>query len=108
MDIIDISDIQALVSSSTILWTEHVVLRLRERGIKRSDVVTCLQNGEIIEQYPDDTPYPSCLVLGYVRQGVPLHVVCGVNNSVICCIITAYYPVLDKWENDYKARKVAK
>jgi hypothetical protein len=39
-------------------------LRLRERGIKRADVINCIQSGEIIEQYLDDMPFPSCLILG--------------------------------------------
>ena len=98
-------NLQALVSARNILWTEHIALRLRERGIKRADVITCIESGEIIEQYPDDTPFPSCLILGNSLSGKPLHVVCGLNTGVSCCIITAYHPALDKWEVDYKTRK---
>jgi len=97
--------LQALVSAKSILWTEHVALRLRERGIKRADVITCIENGEIIELYPDDTPFPSCLILGNSLSDKPLHVVCGFNAGVSCCIITAYHPDFDKWEVDYKTRK---
>ena len=105
MNTIDISDLQSLVSAGKILWTEHVALRLRERKIKRIDVITCIQNGEIIEQYPDDMPFPSCLILGVFVFGKPLHVVCGLNPGVNCYIITAYYPTLDNWGSDYKIRK---
>lgn len=66
---IDISDLQSLVSAGMIIWTEHMVIRLRERKIKRIDVITGIHNGEIIEQYPDDTPFPSCLIAGASTSG---------------------------------------
>ena len=102
---IELSHIVPLVSEGKILWTEHVALRLSERGIKRADVIECIENGEIIEQYPDDIPFPSCLILGYCKEGKPLHLVVGLNVFILCCIITAYHPDLDKWEDDFKTRK---
>ena len=55
------------------------------------DVIQVLTNGEIIEQYPTDYPFPSCLVLGYTKTGKALHVVCG-SNGVELWLITAYIP----------------
>jgi len=108
MTSVEISQIQTLVSSGKIVWTEHVALRLRERGIKRSDLIECIMSGEIIEQYPEDTPYPSCLVLGVCEAGKPIHIVVGLNVGIMCCMITAYRPDSDKWEVDFKIRKVGK
>ena len=105
---IELSQIQSLTTESKIMWTEHVATRLRERGIKRVDVIECIKNGEIIEQYPDDTPFPSCLILGNCEAGEPLHIVVGLNIGTLCCIITAYRPNLDKWESDFKTRKEGK
>ena len=105
MDTIDLATLQSLVSEGQILWTEHLALRLRERGIKRTDVIECMQNGVIIEEYPDDMPFPSCLINGTSISGKPLHVVCAQNFDVCCCMITAYYPNPEKWEDDYKTRK---
>ena len=102
---IAISELQTVVSARQILWTEHLAFRMRERKIKRDDVIACIENGEIIEQYPDDAPHPSCLVLGYDVSGRPLHVVCGLDSSISCYMITAYRPALDKRENDLKTRK---
>jgi hypothetical protein len=45
------------------LTKNATVVRL-ERGITIAEIEQALQNGEIIERYPDDQPYPSCLVLG--------------------------------------------
>ena len=105
MDPIDISDIQTVVAAGQILWTEHVALRLRERSLRRQDLISCIQNGEIIEQYPHDTPFASCLILGTSVSGKPLHVVCGLDLGINCYMITAYSPDPDEWEIDNKTRK---
>lgn len=105
--LIKIEDLQSLALAEQIIWTEHLALRLRERNIKRADVVACIQNGEIIEQYPDAYPYPACLVFAILKDDKPLHVVGGIGDNKLF-IITVYYPTLDKWETDYKTRKVGK
>jgi hypothetical protein len=55
-------------------------------------------NGEIIEEYEDDKPCPSVLVLGFVR-GVVYHVV--VRNVKV---ITVYIPDERRWI-DYRVRR---
>lgn len=84
--------------------TLHSLDRFRERGIHISDIQNVLLYGEIIEQYPDDYPFPSCLELGLSIENKPLHVCCGVGDNKIW-IITAYYPDNSKWESDNKTRK---
>ena len=42
---VKIIDIQALTLQGKIMWTEHVATRLRERVIKRADVIECIENG---------------------------------------------------------------
>jgi len=106
MEHVNISDIQSLIMSGDIFWTEHMALRLRERNIRRADVIACVLNGEAIEQYPGDSPYPSCLILGVSKKGRVMHVVCSLDSGISCCMITAYYPNNDKWENDFRTRKV--
>ena len=101
----ELSQIKILVKEGKILWTEHIATRLRERGIKRVDVIECTENGKIIEQYSDDALFPSCLVLGKCKAGKPLHLVVGLDANEMCCMITAYRPDLDKWENDFMTRK---
>ena len=105
MENVDIEDLKELVNKGHIVWTEHVALRLLQRDIKRADVLSCIQTGEIIEQYPTDKPFPSCLILGKSTIGNDMHVVCGLDKGVICYGITAYYPSLEKWEDDLKTRK---
>lgn len=41
----------------------------------RADVKKCIMNGEIIEDYPDDFPHPSCLIFGHMVNNRIIHVV---------------------------------
>jgi hypothetical protein len=77
---------------------------MQERDISREDIKKCVMYGEIIEDYPDDYPHPSCLVFGYAVDNKVIHVVAGSDETDIY-IITAYYPNTVKFENDLKTRK---
>jgi len=102
-----VEEIQALCQLGKIKWTTHISARLQERGIEPSDIKHCINNGEIIEQYPDDFPHPSCLISGFDFCGNPLHVVMDVGAGYIW-LITAYIPNHNKWQSDFKTRKVLK
>ena len=84
--------------------TEHAAERFRQRGIRTKDIRIAIENGEIIEQYPDDYPFPSCLIYGKDDNNKVLHV-CVSDEGSASRIITAYYPDLDKWSDDLKERK---
>jgi len=58
-------DIIQLCKKQALRWTNHILERILRRGISTEDVESVLINGEIIEQYPSDYPFPSCLLLGY-------------------------------------------
>lgn len=77
---------------------------MQERDISRADVKNCILNGEIIEDYPNDFPYPSCLIFGYTIKEKVIHVVAGSDGEYIY-IITAYFPNKEKFEDDLKTRK---
>jgi len=85
------------------MYREHAIQRMFERDILESDIEDTINNGEIIEEYCDDKPYPSFLSLRFCDK--PLHVVFAKNqkeNTII--VITTYYPNKEKWSNDYKTR----
>ena len=65
---LDILELRKLCIPKNIRITLHAAKRLEQRGIFLKDVISCIMNGEIIEQYPDDYPYPSCL---YQREDLP-------------------------------------
>ena len=97
-------DIAKYVENSLLRWTNHMLERLLQRNISINDVKTALMNCEIIEQYPDDYPFPSCLVLGHTEAARILHIVCG-SNGVELWLITAYFPNPIEWTEDFKQRR---
>jgi len=85
------------------IYREHAIQRMFERDIFEEEIKETIKNGEVIEEYLDDKPYPSFLALKSFDK--PLHVVFARNeedNEII--IITAYYPDKEKWSDDYKTR----
>ncbi len=68
------------------------------------DVLNCLKNGEVIENYPYDFPHPSCLIFGYTLSNEVIHIVAGCDEKYVY-IITAYYPNIEKFSTDLKKRK---
>lgn len=103
---ITIEQLQAIAKVHTnVIITQHTLDRFRERGIKIADVFSAIADGEVIEQYPDDYPHPSCLILGSSSKALPMHIVCGTDNTKLW-VITAYFPDSTRWEIDSKTRKV--
>ncbi|MCL2539732.1 MAG: DUF4258 domain-containing protein [Oscillospiraceae bacterium] len=100
----DIGTIQDLYLAGAFYWTNHILVRLLQYGITESDVESALMSGENIEEYQQDYPYPSCLVLGAAEKNKKLHIVCGIGDSKLW-LITAYHPGYDKWSPDFKTRK---
>ncbi len=60
---VTIEQLKALNKPESIAITEHARIRLYERNISIDDIVNGINTGEIIKQYPDDKPLPSCLML---------------------------------------------
>lgn len=100
---VDIGRIKELCSQSKIKWSGHASERIQQRGITREDVINCIMNGEIIEEYPDDWLNPSCLIFGCSVNHKIIHVVVGLDDYIH--IITAYFPSIEKFENDLKTRR---
>ena len=78
--------------------------RFRQRGIKSKDIRYAVNHGRIIEQYPDDFPFPSCLILGEDESGKKIHV-CMSDEGTSSRIITAYYPDPERWNESMTERK---
>jgi hypothetical protein len=98
----DIKQIKQSITADNYEMSQHALERALERDIWKEDIEHAIIHGEIIEEYEDDKPYPSCLIYGKDKKGTPIHVVCAF--SPIIRIITIYSPHEDKWIN-YKRRK---
>ena len=76
-----------------------------QRGVRTDAVNVVISGGETVADYPDDNPYPSRLLLGFVESR-PLHVVVAWDAATATCIIvTAYEPQPEKWEPGFRKRR---
>ncbi len=75
------------------------------RKISEIEVETAINQGVVIESYPDDTPFASYLILSFINNS-PIHVVCSIDESTnIIYVITAYNPDSEIWSNNFSIRK---
>lgn len=101
---IDIETLREYYQQDKVLMTQHSSERCREREIMKKDIRNVVMTGEIIEQYPEDFPFPSCLIYGFSSDNKVIHVVMS-DEGESSRIITAYFPDITKWEDDFKTRK---
>lgn len=93
------------MAAKRLVFRAHALQRMFERHIVVEEVRRVLETGETIESYPDDAPYPSRLVLGWVSDR-PLHVVVADppgEDTVI--VITVYEPDPALWEDNFRRRR---
>ena len=100
----DITMLRQLLESGSFRWSAHCLERMGERDISREDAKSCVRNGEIIEDYPEDFPYPSCLIFGGSAGERPLHAVVGTDGEFLY-FITVYHPNTVKLMEDLKTRR---
>ncbi|WDN90155.1 hypothetical protein BuS5_03125 [Desulfosarcina sp. BuS5] len=76
-----------------------------EKGISRASVKHIICTGKMIENYPDNKPFPSGLFYG-IWQNQPLHavIVYDLTEQKIF-LITAYWPDEEHFETDLKTRR---
>ena len=88
-----------------VVYQRHAVERMAQRGIREEDVEHVLLTGETIESYPDDTPYPSELLLGWCEEQA-LHIVVATDAaSRRKIVITVYIPDPNRWEDNFRRRR---
>ena len=93
------------LKGENMIFRIHAVQRMFERNIGAEDVRRVLSEGEVIEEYPDDTPYPSLLIFGW-SEGRPIHVVVAINEKESSLIVvTVYEPEQEKWDADFARRR---
>ena len=94
-----------MATGATLVFRVHAVQRMFERRIGTEDVRHVIEHGQRIEEYPDATPYPSRLVLGWSGSR-PLHVVAADDASAgETIIVTVYEPDPARWEDGFTRRK---
>ncbi len=104
-----LDEIQNCFANEKTLFSRHarMEMEIEEYGaILEKEVHEAIISGKIIENYPEDEPYPSCLVYGKTVNNRSLHIVCAYSKEDnLTIIITVYQPDPEKWIN-YEKRKI--
>ncbi len=86
-------------------FSGHVFMRMAERGFSPEIIKSVIVSGTVIKSYPDDTPYPSRLILGFDGKR-PIHVVSAYSSENDTeYVITVYEPDALKWSDDFTERR---
>ncbi len=88
-----------------LVFSRHAIQQMFLRRISKIDVQAVVAYGEVIEENPDDTPFPSYLFLNFV-EGKPIHVVFSYDQSTDTgYVVTAYNPDSNLWTNNFRTRR---
>lgn len=86
-------------------FSGHAIRRMFERFISLDEALAAVAAGEVIEEYPEDVPFPSVLLLARIQKRV-LHVVVAQDReSGSCYLITVYSPDPVLWGPDFRTRR---
>jgi len=102
----EIDNIIDAIRHNRIKITDHADEEAENDQLTFDEVYFSVLNGEVIEDYPDDKPYPSCLIYGQTFSGDPIHSVWAFNEqSKWAVLITVYRPDPSQWIDWRKRRK---
>lgn len=95
-----IDDIVGAIRGNRIRITDHADEEAEADRLSFDEILLSVMQGEVIEQYLDDKPYPSCLVFGTTFSGDPVHSVWAYNaDNQWAVLITVYRPDPGRWVN---------
>ena len=101
----NIENIVDAIRNNRIRITDHADEEAKADSLSFDEIFFSVLQGEIIEDYPDATPYPSCPIFGFTFRGDPVHSVWAYNrDSRWTVLITVYRPDPNKWI-DWRTRR---
>ena len=99
-----IEQIRQKITQDQFEFSEHAVDQSIIRHISVREFREAIENGEVIEDYPEDKRGPSCLIYGRTLADRPLHIHCSYPSRPVTKIITLYEPDPNLWI-DFKIRR---
>jgi hypothetical protein len=92
---LNLERIKRFAEEDNFVISNHARVRMFQRNVSTDDIKEIVIKGEIIEEYIDDEPCPSALMLGFLGN-IPYHVVVAECEDHVR-IVTVYIPEEDKW-----------
>ena len=93
----NINTIQSAIHSDKTKITKHANEEAGNDRLTFEEIFDSVFFGAIIENYPLDKPYPSCLIYGKNRSGEPVHSVWALKPDGESILITVYRPDTNLW-----------
>ena len=104
-DTIKIEQIIDAIRGKRTRITDHADEEAAADQLKFEEIYSSVLQGELIQSYLDDKPYPSCLILGTAFGGDPIHSVWAYNAETSWAVlITVYRPDPSRWI-DWRERR---
>ena len=102
----NIQNIISAIQEKCLRITDHADEEAQADYLTFDEIFLSVLQGEVIEDYPTDKPYPSCLIYGSNFEGEPIHSVWAFNDKTKCAVlITVYRPDPNRWINWRERRK---
>jgi hypothetical protein len=77
----NIQDAISAIQEKRIRITDHADEEAQADTLTFDEIFFSVLQGEVIEDYPTDKPYPSCLIYGNNFEGEPIHSVWAYNEK---------------------------
>lgn len=102
---VELVDIKVAIQTGKVRITDHAYEEANADSLKFDEIYFSALNGVVIEEYQDDSPFPSVLIFGQTFGGDPVHSVWAYNKKKQWAVlITVYRPDPNLWI-DCKLRK---
>lgn len=94
----NIENLREAIRNGRFRVTRHADDAALDDGLAINEILASVLGGEIIEEYPDSRPFPSCLIYGRTPNGEPAHGVWGYDDAApLAILITTYRPDPARW-----------
>ncbi|MCB1193882.1 MAG: DUF4258 domain-containing protein [Leptospiraceae bacterium] len=103
----DIQNVRNSIKDGSFRVSDHAVDEMQEDDLDLNNVLHSVENGEIIEEYPESRIAPSCLIFGNDYETKPVHSVWGYfKKKLFSVLVTVYRPSQEEWLEDNKTRRL--
>jgi hypothetical protein len=102
----NIKDLKEAISADRIVASRHSRREAAAGNLVLGEIVwSVVEEGKVIEEYPNAYPMPACLILGFNTVGAPIHSVWSYDQvSRTARLVTVYRPDTNRWI-DWRMRK---
>lgn len=102
-----LESVRRLVAAGEVRISEHGYDELSDDRISVKDVLSGIQQAQVVEDYPTYAKGPAVLVLQFDSENRAVHVVWGIPLGLRspAVLVTAYRPDAGRWNETFTERR---